>query len=101
MSKGKPAGLDAEQTLQTLDQLSQTIAVMSEVVERLKRHLNRQLRQREQHLEAESGGHPAVAEHKSRIVTPQAAREWNSDGADLDIGSCRGKLSRKASRVIH
>ena len=99
MSKGKPAGLDAEQTLQTLDQLSQTIEVMSEVVERLKKHLSRQLRERR--IAAETGEHAANAGRESRIVTPQAAREWNSDGADLDIGSYRRKLSRKANRVIH
>lgn len=34
---------NAEQTLLTLEQLSQTLEVMSHVVERLKQHLDRQL----------------------------------------------------------
>lgn len=101
MSKGKPAGPSAEQALQTLDQLSQTIEVMSEVVDRLKRHLSRQLRRHEQRIEAESGEQTPAAERKSRIVTPEAAHEWNSDGVDLEIGTYRRKLSRKANRIIH
>ena len=101
MSKGKPAGLDTERTLQTLDQLSKTIAVMSEVVERLKKHLGGQPRECESRFAAETGACAAAAGRESRIVAPQAARDWNSDGADLDIGDCRRKLSRKASRVIH
>ena len=101
MSKEKPAGLNVDQTLQTLDQLSQTIEVMSEVVDRLKRHLSRQLRQRERQLEAESGEHGTAAEPESRIVTPEAAREWSSDRVDPEIGAYRRRSSRKASRIIH
>ena len=36
---------DPERTLMTLDQLSQTIEVMSSVVNRLRQHLNEQLRE--------------------------------------------------------
>lgn len=101
MSKEKPAGPSVDQTLQTLDQLSQTIEVMSEVVDRLRRHLGRQLRRHEQQMDAESGERSPVAERKSRIVTPEAAREWNSDGVDPEIGTYRRRSSRKASRIIH
>ncbi len=101
MSKGKPAASGTEQALRTLDQLSQTIEVMSEVVDRLKRHLSRQLRRHEQRIEAEYGEQTPAAERESRIVAPVAAREWNSDGADLKIGAYRPQLSRKANRIIH
>lgn len=43
MSDKKSDARDAEKTLITLDQLSQTIEVMTSVVNRLKRHLNQQL----------------------------------------------------------
>lgn len=43
MSNGKNTDNSAEQHLMTLDQLSQTIEVMTGVVSRLKRHLNMQL----------------------------------------------------------
>lgn len=101
MSKGNKTGASAEQALLTLDQLSQTIEVMAEVVDRLKRHLNRQMRQHEQQTEAESGEQTPAAERKSRIVTPEAAREWSSDDVDPEIGAYRRKLSRKANRIIH
>ena len=40
---GKEASQNAEQTLLTLEQLSQTLEVMTAVVDRLKSHLTRQL----------------------------------------------------------
>ena len=43
MADKRDAEKNAEQTLITLDQLSQTLEVMSCVVERLKQHLNRQM----------------------------------------------------------
>ncbi|MGB4247507.1 MAG: hypothetical protein WBJ75_07270 [Pseudohongiellaceae bacterium] len=43
MSSGKNTDDSAEKSLMTLDQLSQTIEVMTGVVSRLKRHLNMQL----------------------------------------------------------
>ncbi|MGB1746596.1 MAG: hypothetical protein ACPHK1_07830 [Pseudohongiellaceae bacterium] len=43
--KEKQADNDPERTLMTLDQLSQTIEVMSSVVNRLRQHLSEQLRE--------------------------------------------------------
>ena len=43
MTDKKEVEQNAEQTLITLDQLSQTLEVMSHVVDRLKQHLSRQL----------------------------------------------------------
>ncbi len=43
MSDKKSSDNDPEKALMTLDQLSQTIEVMTNVVNRLKRHLTRQL----------------------------------------------------------
>jgi len=44
MSENKPADSDPERTLVTLEQLSQTIEVMTSVVNRLRRHLSEQLK---------------------------------------------------------
>lgn len=43
MADKQDAEQNAEQTLHSLEQLSQTLEVMSHVVERLKQHLDRQL----------------------------------------------------------
>ena len=43
--KEKQADNDSERTLMTLDQLSQTIEVMTSVVNRLRQHLSEQLRE--------------------------------------------------------
>ena len=51
--KEKQPDNDPERTLMTLDQLSQTIEVMSSVVNRLRQHLSEQLR--EQAIRAQQG----------------------------------------------
>jgi hypothetical protein len=43
MSDKSDVELNSEQTLITLEQLSQTLEVMTHVVDRLKQHLNRQM----------------------------------------------------------
>lgn len=101
MSKEKPAGPDTAQALQTLDQLSQTIEVMSEVVDRLKKHLSRQLRLREQELGAESQEQMTAPERKSRIASSESARDRGPDGVELEISTYRRRMSRRASRIIH
>jgi hypothetical protein len=45
MSDKSDVELNSEQTLITLEQLSQTLEVMTHVVDRLKQHLNRQMSQ--------------------------------------------------------
>jgi len=55
MSEKKYADDDPERTLVTLDQLSQTIEVMTSVVNRLRRHLSDQIKaQLESQLEAQA-----------------------------------------------
>jgi len=68
MSKSKPSALDPDKTLATLDQLSHTITVMSAVVERLKRQLRRELRQREEQL-ADNAAKPSTSiRHSGRVL---------------------------------
>ncbi|MCY4016449.1 MAG: hypothetical protein OXE80_11870 [Gammaproteobacteria bacterium] len=68
MSKSKPAGIDPDQTLATLDQLSHTITVMSAVIERLKRQLRRELRQREEQLADNPAKPSTIARHSDRVL---------------------------------
>ena len=101
MTKDKPAGADAEQALQTLDQLSQTIAVMAEVVDRLKRHLSKQLRRHEQQLEENSRQQISAISKKPRPAAPESARNTNADGVELEISTHRRRITRWPGRVIH
>ena len=50
---------DPERTLMTLDQLSQTIEVMSSVVNRLRQHLSEQLREQAVRAQRGSSGDPS------------------------------------------
>ena len=69
VSEEKPAGFDPDKTLATLDQLSQTINVMAEVVERLRRHLNRQLQlQQQDPLADKPQKQPGPAQHPNRVL---------------------------------
>lgn len=102
MSKDKPAGPDAEQTFHTLDQLSQTIEVMSDVVNRLKRHLSKQLRLREQRQADDYREQRSAVERKSRLTTPDTALDQSADNVELEITSSnRRKMYRRSGRVIH
>ncbi len=84
MSKGKRAALDPEQTLRTLDQLSQTIDVMSQVIVRLRRQVSRQLR------------------HNDPCETqPESGTEAGGPGDTRRAGSRRPSLPRRQSRVLH
>ena len=57
--KEKQPDNDPERTLLTLDQLSQTIEVMSSVVNRLRQHLNEQLREQTVRAQKGSSGGPS------------------------------------------
>ena len=101
MSKDKPAGLDAETALHTLDQLSQTIEVMSDVVNRLRRHLSRQLRLSEQQQDEDHQEPHSAAERKSRLSMPDPARDNSRANVELEMTTYRRRMSRGPGRVIH
>ncbi len=101
MSKGKQPVLDPEQTLRTLDQLSQTIDVMSQVIFRLRRQMSRQLRQYEQNRQAldplasasENGNPGETPDSRSAGSAPEAP--------GIEICPRRPKTLRRQSRVLH
>ena len=75
MSQQKPPVNDAEKTLLALDQLSQTIAVMAHVVNRLRRHLSQQLQSRD------------AAAQQARTLSPTAGCEGAGDNARPEVNA--------------
>jgi len=64
--KEKRADSDPERTLMTLDQLSQTIEVMTSVVNRLRQHLSEQLREQALRAQQDAPEPPSGTEDSSR-----------------------------------
>ncbi len=98
MSEKKYSANDPERTLITLDQLSQTIEVMTSVVNRLRQHLSEQIsvrkeiEARDQAREEEDSAHeevlkPAARERKPSAVVevskPEPEREESPDQKTL------------------
>ena len=88
-----------EKTLITLEQLSQTIEVMTSVVNRLRQHLNEQLEKqnllKQGELQSSSEDINSASEAQSKI---QNERRGNTV---LEISQQDSKLSRKTEKVIH
>ena len=72
--KEKQADNDPERTLMTLDQLSQTIEVMSSVVNRLRQHLSEQLREQAVRAQQDAPEPASETEDSSRATTLQLDR---------------------------
>ena len=80
--KEKQADNDPERTLITLDQLSQTIEVMTSVVNRLRQHLSEQLR--EQAVRAQQDARaPSEKEDSSRAAPLQLDHISSSPAARI------------------
>lgn len=79
MSDDKQAENDPERTLLTLDQLSQTIEVMTSVVNRLRLHLGEQI--------------------KAQIKSQQAATETNAATA-VDVGNSQSTAQKRESFIV-
>ncbi len=108
---------DPERTLITLDQLSQTIAVMTSVVNRLRRHLNEQINAQIEAQESEkitslqsksinstvaiSG--PKAEDEASLSPKPQQALGDNSRRKSIiiEISQQEAMPVRKASEILH
>ena len=72
--KEKQADNGPERTLMTLDQLSQTIEVMSSVVNRLRQHLSEQLREQAVRAEQDAPEPASETEDSSQATTLQLDR---------------------------
>ena len=97
MSEKKYADDDPERTLVTLDQLSQTIEVMTSVVNRLRRHLSDQIKaQLESQIEAQAEFEALAA---ANIETPeQIAQNATTVEADKAEPPLADSVSSKQKR---
>jgi hypothetical protein len=93
---GKEASQNAEQTLLTLEQLSQTLEVMSAVVDRLKGHLTRQLSLTEELFNDEEKLRKAEAEQRA-----DSARKLQQESFVVEITQKELEASNKGKKVVH
>ena len=118
MTEKKYADDDPERTLVTLDQLSQTIEVMTSVVNRLRRHLSDQIKaqlesQLESQLEAreelealtalqiESPIQTATSEPNSEKNEQELARDRERESFVVEISQQEIEPSRKSTKILH
>ena len=114
MSEKKYADDDPERTLVTLDQLSQTIEVMTSVVNRLRRHLSDQIKAKlESQIEAreeleeltalqiESPIQTATSGSSSEKNEQELARDRERESFVVEIGQQEIEPSRKSTKILH
>lgn len=114
MSEKKYADDDPERTLVTLDQLSQTIEVMTSVVNRLRRHLSDQIKaQLESQIEAQEDLEALIAAQIDGSVEestdePTAAKtqqgknnEQERESFVVEISQQEVEPVRKSTKTLH
>ena len=119
MSEKKYADDDPEHTLVTLDQLSQTIEVMTNVVNRLRRHLSDQIKfqiEAQEELEAldatqiessiqlvtsESDAETATTESQQAGREQDRAREQRGESFVVEINQQEVDSARKSTKILH
>ena len=88
-----------EKTLITLEQLSQTIEVMTSVVNRLRQHLNEQLEKqnllKQEELKSSSEDIKSASEAQSKLQNERRANTV------IEISQQDSTLPRKTEKVIH
>lgn len=88
-----------EKTLITLEQLSQTIEVMTSVVNRLRQHLNEQLEKqnllKQEELKSSSEDINSASEAQSKLQNERRAKTV------IEISQQDSTLPRKTEKVIH
>jgi hypothetical protein len=114
MTKKKSAGDDPERTLVTLDQLSQTIEVMTSVVNRLRRHLSDQIKAQLESqsevreelevlaaLQIESPIQTATSDSNSGKREQELARDRERESIVVEINQQEIEPSRKSTKILH
>ncbi len=96
---------DPERTLITLDQLSQTIEVMTTVVNRLRQHLSEQLKaqikaQEQSREEPEQAEPEVVVTEAEAKPAPQSNRDRESFVVEIN-NSQEPEPTRKNNKVVH
>ena len=110
MSEKKYADDDPEHTLVTLDQLSQTIEVMTSVVNRLRRHLSDQIKaqlETREEIEAlaalqdESPVQTAASESNGEESEQELARDQERESFVVEISQQEIEPTRKSTKILH
>lgn len=105
MSEEKQTENDPEKTLLTLDQLSQTIEVMTSVVNRLREHLSEQLKAQaaeQAKLKEEAELAAALeAEIASQAETEQAVPASKKESFVVEIKQQEAEPVRKNPKTLH
>jgi len=92
----KEASQNAEQTLLTLEQLSQTLEVMSAVVDRLKSHLTRQLSLTQELFNDEEKLRKIEAEQRA-----EQSRRLQQESFVVEITQKELESGVKGKKVVH
>lgn len=96
MSDSKYSENDPERTLITLDQLSQTIEVMTSVVNRLRQHLSQQISARNEQAQRE------VEEiQESLKARSRKAGKKRRDGFVVELSQSDQELENNDDKTIH
>ena len=96
MADKKDVKQNAEQTLITLDQLSQTLEVMTCVVDRLKQHLTRQMSLNAEMFEDEAKVEKAEAEERAK-----ASKQLQQESFVVEISQKELEEASDPNKIIH
>ncbi len=96
MADKKDVEQNAEQTLITLDQLSQTLEVMTCVVDRLKQHLTRQMSLNAEMFDDEKKVQQAEAEERA-----QATRQLQQESFVVEISQKELEEGSDPKKIVH
>jgi len=98
MSEEKHLDNDPERTLVTLEQLSQTIEVMTNVVNRLRQHLSDQLKdQTEPQAQPRTNEETKLPSYKSQ----QKSKSQQRESFVVEIKQQKTEPVRKSSKTLH
>ena len=90
---------DPERTLITLEQLSQTIDVMTSVVGRLRQHLSEQLKRQIEAQQPEDSNEIIPNTKASKIITDTNIKKEES--CVVEIRQQEQEPTRKPSKILH
>ena len=96
MAEKKDVEKNSEQTLITLDQLSQTLEVMTCVVDRLKSHLTRQMSLNAEMFQDEAKIEKAEAEERA-----EASKQLQQEGFVVEISQKELEEGSDPNKVVH
>lgn len=96
MADKKDVEQNSEQTLITLDQLSQTLEVMTCVVDRLKQHLTRQMSLNAEMFEDDKKVEKAEAEERAK-----ASKQLQQESFVVEISQKELEEGSDPNKVVH